>query len=341
MKIVPIYQNAATQVFGAFMEGVLPDVLNYDLPTLLNNMVTGRLFSQAPNAAGQQYAAPTSVTSLQTSPQPAWTTVQGFRGKRVMPKVSFPTFAQNYQDAVSYSAQLDMIFATIMFHRFSSTSSATPPGLGSSALPGPRVQNADGTWTLVEYDFGADVAVTGLASMTTVANVLNILNASVPIFLQVLSGSTWTDVCPLAPNLTNGGTYSEKFYQLPATVTGRKFRVVVKSSTQPMTSGIATFAMHFYGDYVGAVPRTFGKIQHLVMFPLAFGPTGTTTPAFSNMAPINYGRQLPHYGFSVTDDLKLASTNDILISDATVYPGQEQAVGALQLNFKPAPTEVF
>lgn len=352
MKILPIYPNAATIMFGAFMEGNLPNPLNYDLQTVLNNMVSGRVFQQTQIGGGQQSLIPATAATYQCSPYPAWTTAQGFRGKRVMPKVTFASYSTVYQDLVTsnitYSQyQLDMLFSSILLHRVASTTNATllpcaSPG-ANIAIPTVKTANADGTWTLAEYDFGADVIINSLASIIQ-SGTNNMLsnNASYLVTLQMLVGSTWTDVTSLTTNLFNTSLNSEKYFQLPATVQARKFRIVSKAVTNPFTSGISSFAIHFYGDYAtGSSPRTLGKVQHAVIFPHSYGGS-YSSPSFSNgLNNYSFGRYFPHYGLTVTDDIKQAAVNDVVITDATAYPGQEQAVGALTVTYKPATLEVY
>ena len=352
MKILPIYQNAPTVMYGAFMEGNLPNPVNYDIQTVLNNMLSGRAFLQSQIGGGQHTLVP-NTTVLQSSPAPAWTTVQGYRGKRVLPKVTFNSYSAVYQDIVdtnlSYAMyQQDMLFATILWHRAASTTTATQapctaPPTGASVC---RVKNAnaDGTWTLAEYDFGADVVINSLASLALTTSSNNILSntAANLTFLQMQQGSSWVDVTSITANLFQTTVNSERYYQLPATVQARSFRIVTKAVTNPFQNGIGTFALHFYGDYAaGSAPRTLGKVQHAVMFPHGFG-TAYGIPAMSqNMALNSYGRFFPHYGLTVTDDIKQAASFDLLITDATPYPGQEQAVGSFTVSYTPITLEVY
>lgn len=352
MKILPIYQNTPTVMYGAFMEGNLPNPLNYDMQTVLNNMLSGRAFIQTQIGGGQHSLVP-NTTSLQSSPAPAWTTVQGYRGKRVLPKVTFASYSTVYQDLVdtgiaSAQYQLDMLFATILWHRCASTTSAiqmpcTSPASGAS-VPTVKNKNAEGSWTLAEYDFGADVVINALTSITqtTANNNLFANTAANLLFLQVQQGSSWVDVTNLVTNLFQTSGNSEKYYQLPATVQGRRFRIVSKAATNPFFIGVGTFALHFYGDYAaGSAPRTLGKVQHVVMFPHGFG-TAYGIPAMSQAMNVNsYGRWFPHYGLTITDDVKQASSYDLLIADATAYPGQEQAVGSFTVSYTPISLETY
>ncbi|QZE58641.1 hypothetical protein pEaSNUABM28_00084 [Erwinia phage pEa_SNUABM_28] len=352
MKILPIYQNTPTVMYGAFMEGNLPNPLNYDMQTVLNNMLSGRAFIQTQIGGGQHSLVP-NTTSLQSSPAPAWTTVQGYRGKRVLPKVTFASYSTVYQDLVdtgiaSAQYQLDMLFATILWHRCASTTSAiqmpcTAPNSGAS-VPTVKNKNAEGSWTLAEYDFGADVVINALTSITqTTANNNLFANTSANLlFLQVQQGSSWVDVTNLVTNLFQTSGNFEKYYQLPATVQGRRFRIVSKAATNPFFIGVGTFALHFYGDYAaGSAPRTLGKVQHVVMFPHGFG-TAYGIPAMSQAMNVNsYGRWFPHYGLTITDDVKQASSYDLLIADATAYPGQEQTVGSFTVSYTPISLETY
>lgn len=351
MKILPIYQNTPTVTFGAFMEGNLPATLNYDLQTVLNNMATGRVFLQTP-LGGSQHLLQPNTTSYQVSPAPAWTTVQGFRGKRVLPKVTFASYSTAYQDVIPnisyFGLQLDMLYATILWHRVASTTSATQAPVASpstnASVPVVKQANADGTWTLAEYDFGAEVVINSLASITlTTAG--NNLFANTPAnlpFLQVQQGSSWVDVTNLQTNLFQTTANVEKFYQLPAAVQGRRFRIVSKAVTNPFTLGIGAYALHFYGDYAtGTSPRTLGKIQHAVMFPVTYGSSYGSIGLSTALVNQSYGRFFPHYGLSVTDDLKQSASFDLLLNDATVYPAQEQAVSSFTVTYKPIVLEVY
>lgn len=352
MKILPIYQNVATVMYGAFMEGNLPSVLNYDMQTVLNNMVSARAFLQSQAGAGVQNLIP-NTTSYQTSPPPAWTTAPGFRGKRVLPKVTFSGYSTVFQDVnanqSNFQYQLDMLFATILWHRVCSTTSAVQgpcaaPSTASSVCP-VKTANTDGSWTIAEYDFGAEVVVNSLASFTLTNGTNNVLSnaAANSMWLQMQTGSTWTDVANVTANLFNTVVNVEKFYQLPSTVQGRRFRLVSKAATNPFaTTGYGVFAIQFYGDYAsGSSPRTLGKIQHAVMMPVIYGSAWGSISIGMNFNPASYSRIFSHYGLTVTDDLKQSANFDILLNDATVVPGQEQAVGALTVTYRPATLEVY
>lgn len=350
MKIVPIYQNAPQVVFGAFMEGNLPATLNYDIQTVLNNMVSGRAFLQNNIGASQQQLMPTTVSSYQVSPAPAWTTVQGYRGKRVLPKVTFASYSAIYQDLVANlslnSLQLDVLFFTILAHRTASTTAAYigPCISTNSSLPPVKIANADGTWTLAEYDFGAEVVINSLASITLTLSSNNLFanTASNLPFLQVQQGSSWVDVTNLQTNLFQTASTSEKFYQLPSTVQGRRWRIVSKAATNPFSTGLGPFILHFYGDYAsGTSPRTLAKIQHAVIMPVGYSTTWGSVAMSNGLSGVSFGRYFAHYGLSVTDDLKQAANFDLVINDATVYPAQEQAVSSFTVTYKPIATEVY
>ncbi|QZE58298.1 hypothetical protein pEaSNUABM40_00082 [Erwinia phage pEa_SNUABM_40] len=352
MKILPIYQNTPVIMYGAFMEGNLPNPVNYDIQTLLNNMVSGRMCTQQPLGASLQQIQPAVAPNYQVSPAPAWTTAQGFRGKRVLPKVTFASYSTVYQDVAAnlsiFGLQLDMLYATILMHRVASTSSATLQPCASpstnASVPVVKQANADGTWTLAEYDFGAEVVINSLAgiTLTTAGNNLFANTAANLPFLQVQQGSSWVDVTNLQTNLFQTSVATEKFYQLPSTVQGRRFRIVSKAVANPFPLGIGTYALHFYGEYAaGTAPRTLGKIQHAVMFPLLWGTSYNATAISTGLVAQSYGRIFPHYGLTVTDDLKQSASFDLVLNDATVYPGQEQAVGSFNVTFKPVVLEVY
>lgn len=349
MKIVPIYQNAPQVVFGAFMEGNLPATLNYDIQTVLNNMVSGRAFLQNNIGASQQQLMPTTVSSYQVSPAPAWTTVQGYRGKRVLPKVTFASYSAIYQDLVANlslnSLQLDVLFFTILAHRTASTTAAyLPPCTATNAtVPPVKTANADGTWTLAEYDFGAEVVINSLGAICLLPNNNMFDNvAAKMIFLQVQQGSAWVDVTNITTNLSVISANAEKYYQLPATVQGRRWRIVSKAATNPFSTGLGPFILHFYGDYAsGTSPRTLAKIQHAVIMPVGYSTTWGSVAMSNGLSGVSYGRYFAHYGLSVTDDLKQAANFDLVINDATVYPAQEQAVSSFTVTYKPIATEVY
>ncbi|QYW03046.1 hypothetical protein pEaSNUABM13_00087 [Erwinia phage pEa_SNUABM_13] len=354
MKLAPFNSSTTQQIYGAFLEGAMPDPLNYDLQTVLNNMLSARSFTAAPSG-GQFTATPNTVTAYQVSPAPAWTTVQGYRGKRVLPKVNLPTYSTDYANVLSQNSltnvalQLDQIFFTILAHRCASTTVANLlpfPANATASLPQPRVQNTDGSWTIAEYDFGADVAINSLASLTFATGSNNVLVSSAPymVFLQVQNGSSWTDVTSVTANLFNASAASEKYFQLPSTVTGRRFRLVTKAANvaTQWSTGFGQFALHFYGDYVsGASPRTLSKIGHMVGCLFAFATSFTAIPAVSNQSGYNYGRVFNHFGLSVTDDLKVSASNDILMPDATVIPAQEQLCPSLVINLRPVTLENY
>lgn len=351
MKILPIYQNTPLVVFGAFMEGNLPATLNYDLQTVLNNMVSGRVFLQTQLGNSQQQALPTTVSAYQVSPAPAWTTVQGYRGKRVLPKITFASYSTVFQDLVGNlgvnSLQLDMLFCTILAHRTASTTAAyLPPCVapGNATVPAVKTANADGTWTLAEYDFGAEVIINSLGAICLLpANNLFGGAAANMLFLQVQQGSSWVDATSITANLTVNNANAEKYFQLPATVQGRRWRIVSKAAANPFTTGVGSFALQFYGDYAsGSSPRTLAKIQHAVMMPTMYGSGWASTTGLSNgLSSTSYGRYFAHYGLSITDDLKQAANFDLVLNDATVYPAQEQAVSSFTVTYKPVATEVY
>lgn len=356
MKIVPINTNTTVSLFGAFMEGAIPNPLNYDIQTLLNNMVSSRIFRSVPTGQGGQTLSPETIGSYQVSPAPAWTTAQGYRGKRVMPKVTMP-YSKSYQDLylVNYAAnvqfQLDAIASTILNHRVADSATggavryAAWPSNTSAAIMVPKERNADGVWEYVNYDFGADVTINSLTSLlgNNITATMNLFanNTNNQVFLQVQQGSTWTDVTNLSVNMFVAAANTEKFFTLPSTVTGRRFRIVSKAGVNPFASGIASFALQFYGDYTSGVsPRVLGKVGHVVLFKAVSAPW-TYLFSFSTDVLYNYGRFFGHFALSVTDDLKQASNYDVFVSDATVAPGQEQAVGIIYINNKVINTEAY
>jgi len=333
MKILPVYQTQSLLSFGAFMEGALPDPLNYDIHTVLNNMVTGRIFSRTPLANSIQRYTPQNVTAYQASPAPAWTTTQGYRGKRVFPKVTLP-YSTVYADLSNNSAspyQLESIMCSILNHRcHSTTADARIFGWPSASYGGTVIpkQNADGTWPIADYDFGADVSLDQCVIYypSSVSN--SMLNYT--MYLQVLVGNTWTDVRSIYTPRDNPSV-------ITLGTTGRKFRLVSKNTTFPIASGNCSFQVQFYGDYVsGTAPRSPGNIGHVVMIDMYQGGTPygggiTLSPTALN----NMGRLFPHTGLSITDDLATADQFDVFLSDAKVYPSNEQSVGLINVTFKP------
>lgn len=349
MRILPINMNYAAQMmYGAFMETVMPNPVNYDMQDVLNNMVSSRVFTQNAGAGGVQTLTPMSYPSYQTSPAPAWTTVQGFRGKRVLPKVKLP-YSDQYADInwalPAMQGQLDVIMSTILNHRVASTASATTLAANPSASSGMVLpaKNSDGTWTVAEYDFGAEVSINAAASvsLTTTYNILA-TNATINLWLQVQSGNVWTDVTNVTTNISSNSANVEKYFQFPTNVVGRKFRLVSKATTFPL-SAIGSFYIHFYGDYTsGTSPRTLTKVQHVVMMPLTNATTYTGSPVMSTSYTIySYGRLFAHYALSVSDDIKLAASTDVIVSDASPYPGQDQTVGIITINNKIINTEAY
>ncbi|MEG0374829.1 MAG: hypothetical protein RR672_04275 [Raoultibacter sp.] len=356
MKIVPINTNTTVSLFGAFMEGAIPNPLNYDIQTLLNNMVSSRIFTSTPTGQGAQTLTPISVASYQVSPPPAWTTVQGYRGKRVLPKVTL-LHSKSYQDLyfVNYASnvqfQLDVIASTILNHRVADSTSggaariAAWPASSTAAMMVPKTRNADNVWEYVNYDFGADITLNSLAALigtnATATQNLFANNSTNQVFLQVLQGTTWTDVTNLSVNMYTTVANTEKFFALPSPVTGRRFRIVSKYGTNPFPSGISAFALHFYGDYTAGVsPRVINKVGHVTLFK-AVSAAWTYMFNFSTDSMYNYGRAFGHYALSVTDDLKQSANYDVFVSDTTVVPGQEQAVGIIYINNKIINTEAY
>ena len=354
MKIVPINTNTTVSLFGAFMEGAIPNPLNYDIQTLLNNMVSSRIIRSVPTVQGGQTLSPETIGGYQVSPAPAWTTAQGYRGKRVMPKVTLP-YSKSYPELylVNYAAsvqfQLDAIASIILNHRVADSGSAVRyaawPSSNSAAIMVPKERNADSVWEYVNYDFGADVTINALTSLlgtnTTASNNLFANSLTNKVFLQVLQGSTWTDVTNLSVNMYNASANTEKFFTLPSPVTGRRFRIVSKSTTNPFDTGVASFALQFYGDYTSGVsPRVLGKVGHVVLFKVVTGLWANVFN-FSTDVLYNYGRFFGHFALSVTEDLKQAANYDVFVSDASVVPGQEQAVGIIYINNKVINTEAY
>ncbi len=332
MKILPVYQAQNFMTFGAFMEGDLPDPLNYDIQTVLNNMVTGRLFNRKPGANGVQTYTPQNISAYQMSPAPAWTTVQGLRGKRVFPKVTLP-YSKVYSEivnAVQSPYQLESIMCSILNHRCHSAVADARifgwPTVAYGETIAPK-QNADGTFTVVEYDFGADVTLDQCLIYVPASTTNSVLN--VTTFLQVLSGSTWSDVKALGAPVVNPTTHTLGY-------TGRKFRIVTKGASFPIAAGLSSFQVQFYGDYVsGTSPRTLGNIGHVVMIDMYQGSSYASGVLLSPVIAGNAGRLFPHYGLSITDNLTTADQYDVFISDAKVYPSNEQSIGLINVSFKP------
>lgn len=331
MELFP-YQ--AANIASVFSLGLLYDT---DVPangergihSTFNDAIAIRLFQKQPASTAPfrwQFNPVTASTFLSTNFYPAWVEFSGSLGygaainalMRIVPKVRLPALDARF--ATTVNAYNESVAVTILAHKMGTTQTQFSVNTGNYLSPQYSLTEA-GNWLMAEYDFGAEMELKGLVGVNIGAGVASLMPLGTQgTVLQALIGDVWTDAVDIYANVRTTSNYSPVAYSLPATIKAQKWRLINKTVAWPWsTTGHYPFSLQFYGNYTGTKPRTLGKYKHMSILNLM------ANASYANSTPWNFnlpavaatvaGRYFGMTHLTVTDDLKLGASTDIVMPD--------------------------
>lgn len=346
MKILPLAMAQATARYyqALFLDGALPNPITYSMQDLFNKTLTTKMYQRslggtpagsfvftpidrvAANVCGATYPA-------QTSAMLADGRRRLFPDMRVSPRL--PRISANATLLRDYA---DWVHNVLMWSR---ADVGYYPSTSLYMRPTDSYVSDEGYGIVAQYDFGAAVTVSSLASLTQLNNnsfnVFPSVKTSNDNWVQALIGTVWTDVASCTDNLSTVSSTTEKVYTLPATVTAQKWRIVNKKGIGNQTgtsNGWVQFCLNFYGQYASGTDfRAAPDIGHMVLV----GGGSSASSAFTTTEganTLNYSNNYAAYGFSVTKDLAQASAVDMFLTTLSYVPGQELNPPALFTSVK-------
>lgn len=334
MELFP-YQAANTaSVFslGLLFDTDVPANGERDIHSTFNDAIAIRLLQKTPMSTAPfrwQYtpqAAPSNF--LGTNFYPAWIEFSGASSygtsinamTRIIPKVRLPALDNRF--AATVNGYNESVAITILAHKIG-THTTQFSSAGSAALSPQYNLTEAGNWLVAEYDFGAEMELKGLVGISVGGAVssLMVLGAQ-GTWLQAYVNGQWVDAVDCYANIRTSANWSPVAYTLPATVKAQKFRLINKTTAWPWsTTGHYPFSLQFYGNYTGVKPRTLGKYKHLSVLNLMYSSSYTNSTMWNFNEPAApatvAGRYFGMTHFTITDDIKLATSNDIVMMDAT------------------------
>ena len=333
MELFP-YQSA--NVASVFSLGLLYDT---DVPaggergihSTFNEAIALRLFQkQSVNGAPYrwQFTPVTASTFLGTNFYPAWIEFSGALGygaainalTRIVPKVRLPALDARFANTVSnYN---ESVAVTILAHKMGTAGTQFSTGTGNYLSPQYSLTEA-GNYLIAEYDFGAEMelkALVGISVGATVASLMVLGTANT--WLQAYVDGQWVDAVDCYTNVRTTSNYSPVAYTLPTTIKAQKFRLINKTGSWPWsTTGHYPFSLQFYGNYTGTKPRTLGKYKHMSVLNLMHNASYANSTAWNFNVPAASatvaGRYFGMTHLTITDDIKQASSYDLLMPDTT------------------------
>lgn len=341
MKILPLTTAQATARYyqAMFLDGALPNPITYTMQDLFNKALTTKMYqrSLAGSPAGGFVFTPQDRTAANVcgATYPAQTSAvlsdgrrRLFPDMRVSPRL--PRIAANATLLASYA---DWVHNCLMWNR---ADAGYYPSTTLYMRPTDQYVSDEGYGIVAQYDFGAAVTVSSLASLTQQNNnnynVFPSAKTTNDNWVQALVGTTWTDVASCTDNLSTSSPTVERVYTLPATVTAQKWRIVNKKGVANQANasyGWNQFSLNFYGQYASGTDfRAAPDIGHMVL--VGGGPNAsasfTTTEGVNT---INYSNNYAAYGFSMTKDLAQSASFDLFMPSLSYTPGQEISPPAL------------
>ncbi|QZE56620.1 hypothetical protein MPK67_gp084 [Erwinia phage pEa_SNUABM_32] len=333
MELFP-YQ--AANVASVFALGLLYDT---DVPangergihSTFNDAIAMRLFQKTFMSTAPfswRYQPVTASTFLCTNFYPAWVEFSGSLGygaainvlSRIVPKVRLPALDNRF--AATVGKYNESVATTILAHKMGTIQ--TQFSINTSLYLSPQYNLTEaGNWLIAEYDFGAEMELKGLVgvsigSMVSSLMVLGTANT----FLQAYVDGQWVDAVDCYTNVRTTTNWSPVAYNLPVSIKAQKWRLVNKTTAWPWsTTGHYPFSLQFYGNYTGTKPRTLGKYKHMSLLTLMANSSYANSTQWHFNWPAAEatvaGRYFGMTHLTVTDDLKLAASNDIVMPDTT------------------------
>lgn len=335
MKLLSLQEkraNTTTVHMAYFMEGALPTQAQLDamdIQDIMNNCLHMRPYFHGLYATGgRTIMQPVSrVSSVKNWPLHAsWQEVDTVYGKQVLPKTKCNRFRDLNAENSWPFMQVNNIFAMIAMHRIADVQSAANVLASSNGNMTIVLDPTDSTKTIVaEYDFGADVEISGYMKITAGAGANQ--NSGHQVTLQAQLNGVWTDVSALTGFNGSDGLDLNMYPITYGTgkVTARYFRLRrTQTTTQVYACGI-----RFFGKYVAGAPRTFGKIGYVILTPWSRAATDLNTNGLDTQGACNImlgsqinamdDRAVAMSAYTVTDDPKQIANFDLFLPNGLDY----------------------
>lgn len=334
MELFPYQAVNTASVFslGLLFDTDVPANGERGIHSTFNDAIAIRLLQKTPMSTAPyrwQYTPMINTsTFLGTNFYPAWVEFSGNLGysaalnamQRVVPKVRLPALDNRFASTVN--AFNESVAITILAHKMGTM--GTQFTISTSAALSPQYNLTEaGNWLVAEYDFGAEMEVKGIVGASIGGNVSSLmLFGTQGTWLQAYVDGQWVDAVDCYANIRSVTNWVATAYTLPTSVKAQKFRVINKTVAWPWsTLGHYPFSLQFYGNYTGVKPRTLGKYKHLSVLNLINSASYANSTLWNFNLPAAAatvaGRYFGMTHFTITDDIKLASSNDIVMLDAT------------------------
>lgn len=319
---------AANHVYMAFfMEGDMPtNIDNISLQDTVNNCLFARPYLHAYYSTGGRTIMQPMDRTATTNNWPlhsAWQEVDTVYGKQVLPKTRMRRLRDLTVTAnrARPAEQVTNIMGCLLMPRFAQQQAAQNLLLSSVGSVTVDVETGNLAYPFT-YDFGADVEVTGFMKMGVTTN-----SAASPLYqfmLQAQINGEWKDVTVM--NNAPATTSDETIYPFTTDkVVARYFRLKKNGAT---TAQLCGAGIRFLGKYVNGAPRTFAKIGHVLMMPIAVGADFNGDNFYVNarcniMHNNQYAslddRIVAWNAYSVTDDPKKINSFDLFLPNGLTY----------------------
>lgn len=335
MKLLDLQEKRVsnnTVHMAYFMEGTFPTQAQLDamdIMDIMNDCLHMRpYFHGLYSTGGRTIMQPVSrYASGKNWPLYAsWQEVDTVYGKQVLPKTKCSRFRDlNVEGSYPYM-QVNNIFAMIAMQRVCDPQAAANLLAASNGTVTVNADPSDATKTIIaEYDFGADVEISGYMKITGSASV--VYNSGYYVTLQAQLNGVWTDVSALT-GISGSDGVDPTMYPITygsGKVTARYFRLRrSQTTTQVYPCGI-----RFFGKYVAGAPRTFGKIGYVIMVPWSRTGTDLNTNGLDTQGACNImlatqltamdDRQVAMSAYTVTDDPKQIANFDLFLPNGLDY----------------------
>lgn len=309
-----------------FMEGAMPTQTQLDamdIQDVMNNCLTMRPYLHGQYGTGGRTIMQPMSRYDATKNWPlysAWQEVDTVYGKQVLPKTKIRRYRDLNVENSYPSMQITNMFAMVAMGRITDPQVAGNLLATSAGVFVTDTDPADATKSIIaEFDFGADVEISGFMKLCGNANAA--ANALYQVTLQAQIAGVWTDVSALISPSAGDGADTTMY---PITYTGNKvtaryFRLRRNGIAQQVYPG----TIRFFGKYVAGSPRTFGKIGYMIMTPFARNNTAYDQNCFDARATCNSilltqynamdDRQVAMNAYSVTDDPKQIANFDLFL----------------------------
>lgn len=338
MELFP-YQAAnvaSVMTLGLLYDTDVPENGERGIHSTFNDAIALRVFQKTPVNTPTvpfrwQYQPVAASQFSSTGFLPAWIEVDSSLGygtalgadvtTRIVPKVRLPALDARFASTVNYYNE--SVAVGILAHRMINHGSQFSANSGNNYLSPQYSLTESGNWLIAEYDFGAEMELVGLAGISVGSTVASLMVLGTQgTVLQAFVDNQWVDCVDTYANLRTTGNYSPVMYKLPVKFKAQKFRLINKTAAWPWsTTGHYTFSLQFYGKYTGVKPRTLGKYKHMSLLTLQLGTSysNSTTWQFNWPAVVSTvaGRYFGQTHLTITDDLKLAGSNDVYMPDTT------------------------